>query len=125
MAAPAAVHPSEQTLQSYGLGKLDDLLSEAVGKHLAECDSCRVRVAEMTSDTFLGRLQEAQARPASIPPVGSSLPGMSKLDGDSRTPAASAGQHHAAGPGRASGLPDPPRARAAAAWASSTWPRTG
>ena len=87
MAAPAAVHPSEQTLQSYGLGKLDDLLSEAVGKHLAECDSCRVRVAEMTSDTFLGRLQEAQARPASIPPVGSSLPGMSKLDGDSRTPA--------------------------------------
>jgi serine/threonine protein kinase len=73
-------------LQSYGLGKLDDLLSETVGKHLAECDSCRVRVAELTSDTFLGRLQEAQARPASIPPVGSSLPGMSRLDGDSRTP---------------------------------------
>ncbi len=86
MAAPAAVHPSEQTLQSYGLGKLDDMLSEAVAKHLAECDSCRVRVAELTSDTFLGRLQEAQARPASIPAVGSSLPGMSKLDGDSRTP---------------------------------------
>ena len=29
----------------------------------------------MTSDTFLGRLQDAQARPASIPPVGSSLAG--------------------------------------------------
>ena len=41
MAAPTAVHPSEQTLQSYGLGKLDDMLSEAVAKHLAECDSCR------------------------------------------------------------------------------------
>jgi serine/threonine protein kinase len=78
--AAAAVHPSEQTLQSYGLGKLDDLLSEAVGKHLAECDSCRVRVAELTSDTFVGRLQQAQARPESIPQVGSSLAGLSKPD---------------------------------------------
>src|SRR3954452_25123698 len=69
MAAPAAVHPSEQTLQSYGLGRLDNLLSEAVAKHLAECDSCRVRVAKVTSDTFLGRLQHAQARPASFPPI--------------------------------------------------------
>ena len=44
MAAPTA-HPSDQTLQSYGLGKLDDLLAEAVVKHLKECDSCRRRVA--------------------------------------------------------------------------------
>jgi len=87
MAAPAAVHPSDKTLESYGLGKLDDLLAEAVGKHLAECDSCRCRVAEVTSDSFVGRLQNAQARPESVPPVGSSLAGLSKLGGESRTPA--------------------------------------
>ena len=86
MAAPTA-HPSDQTLQSYGLGKLDDLQAEAVGKHLEECDACRGRVAEVTSDTFLGRLRDAQARPESIPPVGSSLAGLSKLGGESRTPA--------------------------------------
>jgi serine/threonine protein kinase len=86
MAAPAAVHPSDETLQSYDLGKLDDLLAETVGKHLEDCDACRRRVAEVTSDSFLGRLQNAQARPESIPSVGSSLAGLSKLGGDSRTP---------------------------------------
>ena len=44
------------------------------------------RVAEVTSDSFVGRLQDAQARPESIPPVGSSLAGVSKLGGESRTP---------------------------------------
>jgi serine/threonine protein kinase len=87
MPAPAPVHPSDQTLQSYGLGKLDDLLAEAVVKHLKECDSCRRRVAEVTSDSFVGRLRDAQARPESIPPVGSSLAGLSKPDGEPRTPA--------------------------------------
>ena len=38
MPAPAALHPSEQTLQSYGLGKLDDMQARAVGEHLWECD---------------------------------------------------------------------------------------
>jgi len=85
MAAPTA-HPSDKTLQSYGLGKLDDLLAEAVVKHLKECDSCRRRVAEVTSDSFVGRLQDAQARPETIPPVGSSLAGLSKLGAESRTP---------------------------------------
>jgi|GEM_PF-1449173 len=86
MAASAAVHPSDQTLQSYGLGKLNDLLAEAVGKHLGECDACRRRVAEVTSDSFVGRLQNAQARPETAPPVGSSLAGLSKLDGEARQP---------------------------------------
>ncbi len=86
MAALAPVHPSDQTLQSYGLGKLDDLQAEAVGKHLRECDSCRRRVAEVTSDSFVGRLRDAQARPESVPPTGSSLAGLSKLGEESRTP---------------------------------------
>jgi len=86
MATSAAVHPSDETLQSYGLGKLDDMLAEAVVRHLGECDACRRRVAEVTSDTFVGRLQDAQARPKTIPPAGSSLEGLSKLGGESRMP---------------------------------------
>jgi serine/threonine protein kinase len=82
MDAPVSVHPSDQTVQAYGLGKLDDLLAEAVNKHLADCPACRSRVAVVTSDTFLGRLREAQAqaRPAIPPPIGPSLVGLSKLD---------------------------------------------
>ena len=86
MAAPAAVHPTEQTLHSYGLGKLDDVQAEAVGKHVAACDACRGLVAELTSDTFLGRLQKAEATAATIPPVGSSLEGLPRLGGDERRP---------------------------------------
>jgi anti-sigma factor ChrR (cupin superfamily) len=84
MDAPAATHPSDQTLQSYGLGKLDDILVEAVDKHLEGCDSCRDRVAQMTSDSFVGRLRDAQQakpRPESVPAIGSSLAGLSKVGG--------------------------------------------
>jgi hypothetical protein len=34
MGATAAVHPTDETLQSYGLGKLDDCSAEAVSSHL-------------------------------------------------------------------------------------------
>jgi anti-sigma factor RsiW len=52
MGATAAVHPTEQTLQSYGLGKLDDASAESVHKHLESCSDCRNRVAEVSSDSF-------------------------------------------------------------------------
>ena len=58
----AAVHPSDQTLSAYGLGKLDDARAESVSKHLKECDSCQHRVAELSSDEFLGRLKNAQVK---------------------------------------------------------------
>ena len=60
MGATAAVHPSDQTLQSYGLGKLDDASAESVNRHLDSCSDCQRRVAELSSDSFLGRLQDAQ-----------------------------------------------------------------
>ncbi len=60
MGATAAVHPSDQTLSAYGLGKLDDLSAESVGKHLESCPDCQRRVAELSSDEFLERLQNAQ-----------------------------------------------------------------
>jgi serine/threonine protein kinase len=59
----AAVHPTDQMLQSYGLGKLDDDSSDSVSHHLEGCAACQSRVAEMSSDSFLVRLRGAQGRP--------------------------------------------------------------
>ena len=56
MGAAAPVHPTNQALQSYGLGKLDDTTTESVERHLKSCSDCRRRVAEMAPDTFLHRL---------------------------------------------------------------------
>jgi serine/threonine protein kinase len=58
-----ALHPTDQTLSSYGLGKLDDSSAEAVNQHLEQCPDCRKRVAEMSADSFLGRLRGAQGSP--------------------------------------------------------------
>ena len=55
--AAAAIHPTDQILQAYGLGKLDDASAESVNKHLESCATCQSRVAEMSSDSFLGRLR--------------------------------------------------------------------
>jgi serine/threonine protein kinase len=75
MNAPTSLHPSDQTLTSYGLGKLDDILAEAVNKHLARCPDCRKRVAEMSADSFLERVRDAQK------PLGTSSFGPSQLGG--------------------------------------------
>jgi serine/threonine protein kinase len=64
MGATAAVHPSDHSLKLYGLGKLDDASADLVSKHLGSCPDCRRRVAEMSSDSFLGRLRDAQGLPA-------------------------------------------------------------
>ena len=87
MDAHAALHPTDQTLSSYGLGKLDDASAEAVNKHLEQCPACRKRVAEMSADSFLGRLRDAQARPDSPVPLISSTAGLSMLAGGSASSA--------------------------------------
>ena len=73
-ASHAAVHPSDQTLSAYGLGKLDDASAESVSKHLEIVLYCQRRVAELSSDEFLGRLQNAQVKSdksaADWPPFG-------------------------------------------------------
>jgi serine/threonine protein kinase len=61
MDAPSSLHPTDQTLSSYGLGKLGDGPAEEVNKHLEQCPDCRKRVAEMSADSFLGRVRDAQA----------------------------------------------------------------
>ncbi|HKM53428.1 MAG TPA: protein kinase, partial [Isosphaeraceae bacterium] len=79
MAAPVTSHPSDQTLQFYGLGKLEVSQWHAVNDHLAECRACRLRVAEISSDTFLDRLRKAQSGGELGPPIGSSLAGSPML----------------------------------------------
>ena len=79
MNAQPALHPTDQTLHAYGLGKLDDASAEAVNAHLEGCPDCRQRVAALTSDTFLGRLRDTQARPESFRPAVSSTDGLSML----------------------------------------------
>jgi hypothetical protein len=81
MDAPAKLHPADQTLSSYGLGKLDDRTAEAVDKHLEQCPDCRKRVAELSADSFLERVRDAQARPDSHAPVVPCLEGLSKMGG--------------------------------------------
>src|SRR4051794_38234510 len=74
MDARPSLHPTDQTLSSYGLGKLDAGSAEAVNSHLEECPDCRRRVAEMSADSFLGRLRDAQG-------AGKSTFGVSQLIG--------------------------------------------
>ncbi len=81
-----ATHPSDQTLSSYGLGRLEDTTTESVGRHLESCPDCRRRVAEISSDSFLGKLRDAKGRPESTGPVGSATDGLSMLDAGPGSP---------------------------------------
>ena len=58
MDAHPALHPSSESLVAFGLGKLDDVSAGPVQKHLEECTDCRRRVAELSADSFLGRLRQ-------------------------------------------------------------------
>ena len=80
MNVPPALHPTDETLDAFGLGKLDDRSAVAVSQHLESCSSCRQRVAELTSDTFLDHFRGAGARPESPTPTGSSLAEVPTLD---------------------------------------------
>jgi serine/threonine protein kinase len=48
MESVTSVHPSDETLVSYGKGKLDETVAESVQKHLEQCDVCRGRAAEVS-----------------------------------------------------------------------------
>jgi Protein kinase domain/Domain of Unknown Function (DUF1080) len=60
MKASESGHPTDETLCAYGLGKLDDILAEAINQHLESCTDCRNRIATMSADSFLGRAREAK-----------------------------------------------------------------
>ncbi|HXY35925.1 MAG TPA: protein kinase, partial [Planctomycetaceae bacterium] len=69
METPASTHPADETLVSYGLGKLDETVADRVSKHLEECAPCRQRVADLSGDSFVGRLRQAQPQPAQPQPA--------------------------------------------------------
>ena len=79
MDAQPALHPTDQTLHAYGLGKLDEASAESVNTHLEGCPDCRQRVAALSSDSFLGRLHDAKAEPEAFRPAVSSTDGLSVL----------------------------------------------
>jgi serine/threonine protein kinase len=75
MSAPASLHPTDQTLDSFRQGKLDTAAAEAVSAHLVSCAACRARVAGVSSAGAAPRRPgpQAQGRPETPPPMGSSL----------------------------------------------------
>ena len=79
MNASQVSHPTDKILHAYGLGKLDDASAETVNVHLEGCPDCRQRVAALSSDSFLGRLRDAKARPESLHLAVSSTDGLSML----------------------------------------------
>jgi hypothetical protein len=82
MGTTAAVHPTDQTLQAYGLGKLDESTAELVNRHLESCPDCQRRVAELSSDSFLRRLQGGRGQIETGLVMGSSLAGLSRIAGE-------------------------------------------
>jgi serine/threonine protein kinase/WD40 repeat protein len=78
-------HPSEQALNAFGLGKLDDRAAAAVSAHLKSCDTCRDHFAELSDDSFLAHARKVYAREQSSGPAPQAVASSS-----SRPPAASA-----------------------------------
>ncbi len=71
MSNAALLHPTDQALRDFSVGKLGDGLADSVNSHLQECADCQRRVAAMSSDSFLGRLRDAHLQPEISPPVQS------------------------------------------------------
>jgi serine/threonine protein kinase len=71
MAAKPAVHPSEDALRAFALGKLDDATSSVLMSHLDGCPDCCKVVAALSGDDFLHRLRQAQGGSSTPAPLKS------------------------------------------------------
>jgi serine/threonine protein kinase len=60
MDAVSSGHPTRHVLSSFGLGKLDGRLAATVQQHLERCLDCQKQIAEMSADSFLGCVRDAQ-----------------------------------------------------------------
>ena len=89
MDAGPSPHPTPETLQAYGLGKLDDASAGVVREHLEDCPDCRHQVTAITASK-----SEAPDSPTTGATVGdasldsSSSPRMSLTGGVEETSAA-------------------------------------
>src|SRR5712671_2656554 len=66
-------HPSMAALAAFALGKLDAPAAETVHNHLAGCPDCRTVVETTPSDTLMGLLQKAGAKPGDTPSLAASV----------------------------------------------------
>ena len=69
MDAGPSTHPTPETLQAYGLGKLDDASAEVVSKHLEDCPDCRRQVTETGALRFGSAccVHRLEQRPLTMP----------------------------------------------------------
>jgi eukaryotic-like serine/threonine-protein kinase len=72
MDAPVPIHPRVETLQAYGLGKLDEQAADTVSSHLEVCSDCRRQITEMTPARLLDRMHAVQATPEASDPYRAS-----------------------------------------------------
>ncbi len=59
MTVKPTTHPTPELLAAYGLGKLDDLGMATITQHLQSCPQCRQAVANVSPDSFIGRVRAA------------------------------------------------------------------
>ncbi len=52
MDAPCSLHPTDQTLDAFGSGQLDDVLAGEIRLHLQQCPDCRKRALDLSSVGF-------------------------------------------------------------------------
>ncbi len=69
MSNDVVLHPTDQALRDFSLGKLGDEAADSVNSHLEECSECQQRVASMSSDSFLSRLRNARGQHDESPPL--------------------------------------------------------
>jgi serine/threonine protein kinase len=62
MSGIVSEHPSDAMLLSYGNGKLDETIADAVGAHVDSCPECLAKVARLGSDSFVGKVRRAQGQ---------------------------------------------------------------
>jgi anti-sigma factor RsiW len=74
------VHPTEDLLDEYVFGRLQEPVLATLEDHLSTCSSCQAALAELEDyiramKTALGELQQASSTPAAWPPGWARLPG--------------------------------------------------
>jgi serine/threonine protein kinase len=62
MGEPPSDHPPDEVLLSYGNGKLDETIADAIGAHVDSCPACLAKVARLGSDSFVGKVRRAQGQ---------------------------------------------------------------
>jgi hypothetical protein len=76
MDATVDLHPGDETLRAYGLGKLDGDSAQRISEHLDSCVECLEKAHGLSSDdtytaSFLDRLK--RARPSARPGEASTV----------------------------------------------------